>query len=168
MKSTAAEVIPQSQAQLNISFSCSTTLIRGLDLLHQDPAQPKHFVQIASGAYRLLPYALEYWIEHCLRYAASGGPLHLEHPISRRLTELWGKHSQLLQTFEGGKPTYTNSSQAFNELPLDNRLKYMAHLPIYDLMSEVLRVRWLVGEQLCENGEGRLIRIYSQFHHSCP
>jgi len=164
LKSKAAEVIPQGQAQLNISFSCSTILLRGLDLLHQGSTPSKHLIQIAGGTYRLLPYALEYWVEHCLQYAVSDGLLEPGHILSHRLTELWDKHNQLLHIFDSGKFTHTESSKTFKEWPLDDRLKSVAHLPINGLMTDVLQVRRLADEQICENGEGKLTSIYS---HLC-
>ncbi|KAF2678067.1 hypothetical protein K458DRAFT_377432 [Lentithecium fluviatile CBS 122367] len=153
LRSNATEVVPLSQVQLHMSLSCATTLIRGLDLLHQSADPSAHHMRIVSGIYRLLPYALEYWIEHCLRYAASGGSLEPECLLSRRLAELRDKHSQCLQTSESVELANTNSLEAFDEWPPDDRLKHMAHLSIHGLMREVLRVRRSAGQQICENGE---------------
>lgn len=53
-------------------------------------------------------------------------------------------------TSESGHP---NEDEVL-ESQLDNRLKHMAHLPIRELMREVLHLRWLTSQHRCENGGG--------------
>lgn len=154
MKSKVPQVVPPTQAQLDISSACAATLMRGLDLLHPEAAPSYNLVRIASGGYRLLPYALEFWIEHCLLYALTGGPLDLDHPLPRHLTHLRNKHDQLSQRPDPGEIKYPCPSEAFGS-QLADRLKVWAHVPIHDLMRGVLRARWSASQQFCENGEGK-------------
>jgi hypothetical protein len=163
LKSSAAKVVPLDQAELNISFSCVTTLIRGLELFHHSAAPSDHLIRIAGGTYRLLPYALEYWTEHCLQYAANNDSREPGSLLLGRLNELRMNHNKFLEISRSGEVATPQSLISSKEYPSDDRLKYMSHLPIKHLMGEVLRVRWLAGQQLCENGEGKLILIWYQF-----
>ncbi|KAF1951045.1 hypothetical protein CC80DRAFT_553709 [Byssothecium circinans] len=94
LKSKAPQVVPPTQAQLDISSACAAALMRGLDLLHPEAAPSYNLVRIATGGYRLLPYALEFWIKHCLLYASTGGPLDPDHTLPGRLNHLRNKHDQ--------------------------------------------------------------------------
>ena len=163
LKSSAAKVISLNKAELNISFSCATTLIRGLELFCQSAAPSERLMQIASSTHRLLPYALEYWTEHCLRYAASCGSLEPGSLLPRRLSELENKHSSFLQTFRGGELASPRPLESSNECPPDDRLKCISHLPIQHLIDEVLHVRSIAGQQCCENGEGKLNPVCQRF-----
>jgi hypothetical protein len=128
--------------------------MRGLDLLRPEAAPSYNLVQIASGTYRLLPYALESWIEHCLFYASSGGPLTLDHLLSCRLTRLRNKHDQLSQRLDISELENSGSFEV-SESKLDDRLQLLAHIPIHNLMKGVLYVRWSASQHFCENGEGK-------------
>jgi hypothetical protein len=155
LKCTIPEVVSQKQAQLDIAFACTTVLSRGLDLLCSDLMLPDNLVRIASGIYRLLPYALEYWIEHCLLFAMQAVPLGTDHILSRQLSYLDDKHGHVVQRLKHAEdvgPVPFDSSKS----PSDDRLRLIEHLPTYDLMSKVLHVRWLADQHVCENGEGKL------------
>jgi hypothetical protein len=154
LRSNASGVVPRTQAQLNMSLACATTLIRGLDLLSPNAAPSKHLAPIARDTHRLLPYAIEYWIEHCLGYA-TGGSLQPDCILPHRLTELRRKHDRFLQMSERGESQNSYSPEITSESELDDRLKFMAHLPIHSLMREVLHIRWSAGQYVCENGEGK-------------
>ena len=154
MKSKAPRIVPPLQAQLDVSTACATTLIRGLGLLCPEAAPSYNMVQIASGSCRLLPYALESWIEHCLLYASTGGPLTLDHLFSCRLTRLRSKHDQLSQGLDISEIENSSSFEAF-ESKLDDRLKLLAHISIHSLMRGVLYARWSASQHFCEKGEGK-------------
>lgn len=142
------------QAQLDISSTCSFTLVRGLNLLSQSLSPHENLVRIATGSYRLLSYALEFWIEHCLHYASIGGPLDQDQAISTCLSQLFNTHEQF-----SGKPDTVepnNGSNGASEHHLDHRLELFTHMPIYNLMKKVLHARWLASQQHCESGEGEL------------
>jgi len=166
LKSNAPLVIQPIQAHLDISFACITTLIRGFDLLRLDDGHFERKARIATGAYRLLPYALEYWIEHCLLYATNEILVDLNQLLLSRLTQLRVKHDQLLQGIGNGETSHPNAcdtSKVF-ENKLENRTKLIAHLPIHDLIRRVLHVRWLTSQQLCKNGEGKRHLGLSRHH----
>jgi hypothetical protein len=154
LKFEAPQVVTPLQAQLDISSACAATLIRGLDLLHPEAAPSYNLVRVVSGSYRLLPYALEFWIEHCLLYASTGGPLDLDHLFSRHLTQLRNKHDQLSRRLDTGEIENPSPLEASQSQP-DDRLKLLAHIPIHALMRGVLNARWSASQLLCENGEGK-------------
>lgn len=154
LKSQAPQIVSPLQAQLDISSACAATLMRGLDLLRPEAAPSYNMVQIASGSCRLLPYALETWIEHCLLYASTGGSLTPDHLFSCRLTRLHSKHDQLLQGLDISEIEDYGSFEV-SESKLDDRLKLLAHISIHSLMRGVLHARWSASEHFCENGEGK-------------
>jgi hypothetical protein len=159
LKSTAPKIISPMQAQLDISSTCNSTLVRGLNLLSLSVSHPGNLLRIVSGSHRLLPYALEFWIEHCLHYASAGGPLNLGQSASTCLSQLHDTHEQF-----SGKPDTVESSDGSAEVMedyLDHRLKLFTHVPAHDLMRKVLHARWLASQQHCENGEGKSDPVYT-------
>jgi hypothetical protein len=146
------------QAQLDISMACVSTIRRGLDILHLEVLEADSLMKIVNGKYRLLAYALEFWLEHCLCYASTGGFVDVGQRLCICLTELYDAHRQ-----------YTRHSDIVASCSLldesveikadDDRVDLYAHMPIYHLMKEVLRVRRSASRQLCANGEGKFKHV---------
>lgn len=153
LKSTAPQIITPMRAQEDMSFACTFTLMRGLDLLAAGVSELDNLVRVASGSYRLLPYASEFWVEHCLNFASTGGLLDLDQPISGHLAQLCNAHESHYVADDISRSK--NSSTDAVEDRLDPRLKLFAHLPIHDLMKGFLHVRWLASQQNCDKGEGK-------------
>jgi hypothetical protein len=162
MRSRSARIIPRLQAELDLASVCVVTLVRGLGLLRPGTRSDNH-ARIASGSYRLLPYTLEFWIEHCFLYTSEGGALGLNCSLMRHLTRLSDAH-RLLST--------SLNCPGNDETPADDELGQQAeklqpfsHLPAHGLMKEVLRTRRLAIERGCETGQGKC-RFISCFHSS--
>lgn len=139
-----------------MSLVCATTLFNSLDLLHPNASLSENRVRIATGTYRLLPYALEYWIEHCLLYAAKESTVSLNQQYLHQLTRLHEKHNRLVQELDTAGVIDRNASGDF-ESHLDDRLKHVFHLSIRCLIEEVLHIRWMTGQYPCESGESKLL-----------
>lgn len=132
---------------------CAVTLTRGLLLLRQGE-DSADLVAIGSGAYRLLPYALSFWIHHCILFAAAGRHCAIGYPLPRHLTRLFYQHEQISGGFKDGgssaNPTEPQSKQQ------DDQLQSFANLPIYALMKAVIHIKRLVSHYECEDGQGEL------------
>ena len=109
---------------------------------------------MGSGLYRLLPYALEFWIEHFLQYASNYGCVEEDQPLVRHLSALRSKHDHILQIV--GKPESKFSHDATPDDSLDGRLRLVSHLSIYGLIRELLSLRRTIRQMKFENGTGRL------------
>lgn len=151
LKSSSPRIVPAIHTELDLSSVCVITLIRGLGLLHPKDT-PVDLVRIVRGSHRLLPYALEFWIEHCSNYASQEGYLGVANPLSRHLTRLHNTHedaSNHLNRLENScAPNEPLNSEG------DDQLKAFSHMPIHEIMKGVLHVRRLTGQRRCENGRG--------------
>jgi hypothetical protein len=139
------------EAQQDLSISCIQTIIKGLDLLRYNRIPSDRFPLIAGGTYRLLPYALDFWIHHCLVHADQSGGIKMENPLLDKLQQLCNKHDEQ-------KPTIVNAtspdSRATTSSKLDGRLVHFINHPIHGIMRSVLNARFEAGQSQCENGEG--------------
>lgn len=151
MKSSALHIVPVIHAELDLSSVCAVTLMRGLDLLRSGN-YPVDLDRIARGNHRLLPYALEFWIEHCLLYTSNGGTLDEGCQLTHHLTRLHDTHGNLSKSLNWLKdelePVEASDSQT------KDRLKPFAHIPAYAMMEEVFRIRRLAIQGGYENGKG--------------
>jgi len=139
------------QAELDLSSICAITLTRGLDLLRSGDMSAG-LAQIASGNYRLLPYALEFWIEHCSRYAVSRDSLEVESPLTYHLTRLHDAHEHCLRSVKGAEELQASGEATISQP--EDRLRPFAGIPAQNLMKEVLRIRLIASQCGCENGKG--------------
>jgi hypothetical protein len=111
--------------------------------------------QIASGNYRLLPYAIEFWIEHCSQYA-TGGRLDLDQLFQQHLAQMYEKHKDCLH--ELGHATIQVATQDNNNNAnyADERLQLFSNMPIYGLMADVLSLRHFASQLDGDNSSGTL------------
>lgn len=116
----------------------------------------EYLVQIAAGSHRLLSYALEYWIEHCLLYVTLVETSAVQGLLLDRLAQLHGKHDYLAHTLRHE----IRQSAAFvlsPETGTDVRIQAYAGLRAQTMMRDVLQVRQSMSQQDCGNGEGIII-----------
>jgi len=114
-----------------------------------------HLALIASGNYRLLPYAIEFWIEHCSQYASERGTLGLDQRLQHHLARMHQGHESCLHA-HGRAVTQTNLPGETTHSQADERLRLFSNMPIYGLMAGVLDFRRLVGQLDGDNSSGRL------------
>jgi len=126
--------------------------MRGLELVCLGSNSTDYLALIASGNYRLLPYAVEFWIEHCLQYA-SGRDLRPGHPLQSQLNRLHGTHETHLHTL-GLATTQNVSPNWANTTHAEERLKPFLNTLIYGLMADVMGLRQLASELDGDNGSG--------------
>ena len=117
-------------------------ITRSLDLLCVDSGSVTNFARIVSGHHRLLPYALEFWIEHCLEYASERENLGLDQAIQHHLDQLYEKHKSSLHAV-GCNAVQTATQTETNVSYGDERLELFSGMPIYGLMADVLQLRRL-------------------------
>ena len=127
--------------------------MRGLELVRLGSNSTDYLALIASGNCRLLPYATEFWIEHCLQYA-SGRDLRPGRPFQRQLDRLHGTHEAYLHAL-GLATTHNVSSDWANATHAEERLSLFLNIPIYGLMANVLGLRQLVSQFDGDNGSSR-------------
>jgi hypothetical protein len=109
--------------------------------------------QIATGNYRLLPYAIEFWIEHCFLYANAGGFLNHENPLSHYLARLYDAHNQCQQRL-GTSAIQVDKTVEAQHSHADDRLECFSQMPIQELMKDVLCLRQLASRFDGENSTG--------------
>jgi hypothetical protein len=138
-----------------MSSACAVVIARGFELLRFEHSSIGHLAHIASGHYRLLPYAIEFWIDHCIQYASTGGSLGLDRSFQHHVARLHEKHKDCLHalacaTTPIGTHNYNPTIHA------DHRLQLFADMPIYALMADVLSLRQLASQFDGDNNPGRL------------
>ncbi|KAL9065694.1 MAG: hypothetical protein Q9157_007389 [Trypethelium eluteriae] len=153
MKSATSVFFRPLESHCDISFACMATLSSGLDLVDPESTEQSRLRRIVSGVHGLIPYAIENWIEHLFLYASTGGAFEQDRALFLHLSSFLSKHNNLLHLTKvhEEKSAYGNEHASFNQL--DKRLRLLAHLPIHDLVREILHMRWLARQEACESGE---------------
>lgn len=129
-------------------------ITRSLDLLCVDSGSVTNFARIVSGHHRLLPYALEFWIEHCLEYASERENLGLDQAIQHHLDQLYEKHKSSLHAV-GCNAVQTATQTETNVSYGDERLELFSGMPIYGLMADVLQLRRLASQKNDDRSVGK-------------
>lgn len=157
LKSQTPQIVPAIDAMLDITCACAVIITRALDLTLLADDNYDNLAKIARGNYRLLPYAIEFWIEHCSQYAMSGGNLHLDAPIQNHIAALFEKHTHC----SDGLGTAT-SMQALLQSPnnpgqVDDQLELFSNTPIHALVAQVLSLRRLVRQLDGDDISGKFV-----------
>lgn len=129
-------------------------ITRSLDLLCVDSGSVTNFARIVSGHHRLLPYSLEFWIEHCLEYASKRKNLCLDRVIEYHLDQLYEKHEGSLHAV-GCNVVQTATQTETNVSYGDERLELFSDMPIYGLMADVLQLRRLASQENDDRSVGK-------------
>ncbi|ORY00158.1 hypothetical protein BCR34DRAFT_606363 [Clohesyomyces aquaticus] len=145
--------IIQDEAHQDLAFACTTVLLSGLALVDPGMTPVKRLVKVGGGLYRLLPYALEYWIDHVLLYVSSGASLDRNHRLAQHLSRLRVEHDRLLTLIGRSKGPLENPNEIATPNPGDLRLQLLSHLYIHDLIQDVLHFRHQSAQGNCENGK---------------
>lgn len=138
-------------AHHDLSFACATLLVGGLQLLRPQMTSSERLVQVGSGLFRLLAYAIEFWTEHFLMYATNGGDTNCDHNLIQHLSKMRSEHD-----------AFQDPGLSLNMIALtprgtiDERLRLVSHLHVHDLVYDVLDLRNLLKYQDCESGKGKL------------
>jgi hypothetical protein len=154
LKCQLPQIVSAIDAALDISWACAVVITRSLDLIGLECTSIGYLTRIASGSYRLLPYAIEFWIEHCSQYA-SGGRLDLDRLFQQHLARMHEKHNDCLHEL-GRATTQVATQDRNNANHVDERLQLFSNMPIYGLMADVLSLRQLVGQFDGDNSSGTL------------
>jgi hypothetical protein len=133
--------------------------MRSLDLVHPDYSYMEYLGKIASGSYRLLPYALEFWIEHCSQYASGGGSLGPDRPLQHHMARLHMKHQDCLH-IHGRAIDHVQMQENLCANHVDERIEPFSEMPICALMADVLNLRRLIAEFDSDNSSG-MFRLIS-------
>jgi hypothetical protein len=134
------QIVPAVDAALDIASVCVVVITRGLDFVCLESSSVEYLAQVASCDYRLLPYAIEFWIEHCSQYASAGGSLDKDRIFQHHLARMHDKHKDRLHALGHATAcasTHDNSSVSY----LDERLGLFLNTPIYALMTDILNLR---------------------------
>jgi hypothetical protein len=146
--------MPAIDPALDILSACAVVITRSLDLVCLDSGSVDYLVRIVSGHHRLLPYALEFWIEHCLDYASSRGNLSPDGHFQYHLSRIHEKHEECLDalgraTVQVGTQTAAEASDA------DERLEQLSSMPVHKLMADVQHLRLLASQSDSNDRSGR-------------
>lgn len=154
MKSQTPQVVPAIDAVLDLASVCAIVLTRGLDLVHLDSKSNYYLARLVSCNYRLLPYAIEFWIEHCSQYTTSVGSPDLNGPIQGHLARLYEKHKTCLDTL--GQTTVQARIQDENQASqLDERLKLFSHIAVHELIVDVSSLKWQASQLDGDSSSGK-------------
>jgi hypothetical protein len=137
--------------------------MRGLELVRLGSNATAYLAVIASGNYRLLPYAIEFWIDHCSQYALGGGCLGLDRPLQRHLARLYEKHKDILHGLGLATPQAASPERAMKD-HANEQIKLYSNIPIYGLMADILSLRHLVSQLDGDNSSGKF-RLNQLSHH---
>ncbi|KAL9093837.1 MAG: hypothetical protein Q9165_003760 [Trypethelium subeluteriae] len=152
MNSATSVPIQRMDSHYDITFACVATLASGLDLVGPEVAEQDRLMSVASRKHGLIPYAIEYWIEHLLLYASAGGTFEQDRPLSLHLSSFLNKHNQLFHLTKSHANEAACEDEGASYGKSDKRLGLLANLPVHDLARKILHLRWLSNQESSESG----------------
>jgi len=100
-------------------------------------------------------YALEFWQQHILSYAASGGDLSSNAVLIKHLVSFWSTHERIRSaTHDSGINAHVVDATVTSE-PQDARLQLIAHLDIFAFVSDTLQLRLASQNESSSDGKGK-------------
>ncbi|USP82247.1 hypothetical protein yc1106_09521 [Curvularia clavata] len=145
LTSRIPQIVPAIDATRDLSSVCAIVITRALNLLLLDKNSTDYLCHLVSGKYRLLAYALEFWIEHCLQHAFERGSLGTDQPLQHHLAQMHEKHMEVCNAVQRtSTPVRTQDANDLNHK--DDRLEAFSNMPIHGLMIDVLRLRRLTSQ----------------------
>ncbi|KAJ2988979.1 hypothetical protein NUW58_g3702 [Xylaria curta] len=132
-----------------IAFACVTVLKGGLCLL--DPKLPKlsQLLQILSGSFALLLYAVDFWLDHVLA-CASIAKLPEMSLLAQALASLKLLHNQLCSIL---KHNASSKDSLATPVSTDSRLEALSHLSVYSICASILTLRADCKDKSASNGQ---------------
>ncbi|KAI0376508.1 hypothetical protein F5Y04DRAFT_209138 [Hypomontagnella monticulosa] len=128
----------------SIAFTCVSVLGHGLSLLDPDVPLPEKLHAVAEGSHALLPYAIDFWVEHLLdcsdRFELASSP-----GLFEALSNFELEHGKILVKLGVSMNKETASQEG------TGRLQAIAHLPAISLCASVLEFQQR-KTQLAEDG----------------
>lgn len=102
-------------------------------------------------------YALQFWPDHVLSYAANGGDLSTDAALIESLLALYTLHEKIqtatCHTQDHDDTVDTTLPDTSSE-PDDERLQKIAHLPIFEIIRDTLRLRLTSQHHNSSDGKG--------------
>ncbi|KAH7092298.1 hypothetical protein FB567DRAFT_235606 [Paraphoma chrysanthemicola] len=148
----APEIIPTPEAQLDIASASVGLLVKGLEFLMPNIEQSDVMAKVAGGSYRLLTYAIDFWIEHCLLYITSVGDFTAQGLLLEWLARLQDKHDHIIRGLH--HTAHVPDADALpSDTEVDRRLHLYAGRPAQTIMRHTLTTRQFVSRGKCENGK---------------
>ncbi|KAI1734594.1 hypothetical protein F4680DRAFT_336723 [Xylaria scruposa] len=132
-----------------ISFACVTVLKDSLSLLDPEIPQISQIPRILSGSFALLPYAIDFWLDHILACAIIAR-LPEDSSLGQALSSLKLIHDQLCSSL---KHDVLRSKISLSYVLTDTRLERLSHLPIYSLCASILALRADCKDKSASNGQ---------------
>jgi hypothetical protein len=100
-------------------------------------------------------YALEFWQQHILSYAANGGDLSANAKLIQHLFSFWSQHERTKSAMhDSGIGTHVVDATVASE-PQEARLHLVAHLPIHALIRDTLQLRLASQNEASTDGKGK-------------
>ncbi|KAJ8130813.1 hypothetical protein O1611_g2810 [Lasiodiplodia mahajangana] len=132
-----------------IAFACVTVLKDGLHLLDPELPDLSLLPQILNGSFALLPYAIDFWLEHVL-FHASSTILRKESVLGQALSSLELFHGKLCSSLKPHTPGEACFSTHVSD---DVRLEKLSHLSVYSLCASILAFRANCQGKSASNGK---------------
>lgn len=105
----------------------------------------------------MMRYALQFWPDHVLSYAADGGDLCTDAALIKSLLALYTLHEKIqtatYHTQDHDDTVDTKHTDTSSELD-DERLRKIAHLPIFAIIRDTLRLRLTSQNHDSSDGKG--------------
>ena len=122
-----------------MSFACSLVLQRGLDLLDPGISQETQLDMVLDGSLALLPYAVDFWLEHLL-IDKTAKQISTDDTIGIALTKLEQRHQNLWSKIKHGVE-WTGEAHSGFAPQRDPRLLAVSSTLVLPLCSALIAFR---------------------------
>ncbi|KAI1496314.1 hypothetical protein F5X99DRAFT_75957 [Biscogniauxia marginata] len=134
-------------SQESIAFACVSIIKDSLVLLEPGISQDDRLIRVVSGSHALLPYALDFWLEHLLELGQETNVFQGS-PLGAALSSLESCHCDL--EFKLARDPAWRT--VFLSEAIDNRLSLLSGTPVYALCASIQRKRDECQSKSVENG----------------
>jgi hypothetical protein len=118
-----------------MALSCSIALRSGLDLLDPEISEEKHILMVLDGSHALLPYAVDFWLDHLLMdQDETSAPILIHDSVGTALAKLEHRHRILWSKTRNG------AEWTGGVIPADSRecLRAVPSSPVLRLCSAIM------------------------------
>ncbi|KAI3318736.1 hypothetical protein HD806DRAFT_510815 [Xylariaceae sp. AK1471] len=132
-----------------IAFACVTVVKDSICLLDPEHPQLSQLPRILSGSFALLPYAIDFWLDHVLT-CANIARLPEESSLGQALNSLELFHGQMCSKLNRNASSKASLS---TYVSTDSCLETLSHLPVYSLCVRIVKFRADCKDKSASSGQ---------------